>query len=137
MDALSGPRAVLRPGEFSRLALATIDASEGRRKRRKRDQTPDKIGLDLKRELLERAAAEDPAPEAFEGWLLAQALAAPASGPVRAICTMILDEYRLAMVDPDFGRWLAEGAPSADAEGEDQDGSTGRPDCADHRVRSV
>ena len=62
----------LRPGEFSRLALATLAASEGRRKRRKRDTTPDAIGLGIKRELLERATQEDPAPEAFERALTPQ-----------------------------------------------------------------
>ena len=107
---------MLRPSEFSRLLLRTIEASEGRRKRRKRDTTPDRIGLDIKRDLLLRASDEDPAPEAFEAWLLGQALGAPASGPVRALCAEILDEYRAAARDPDFRRWLAEGAPSADAE---------------------
>ena len=105
----------LTPSEFSRLALKAIEASEGRRKRRKRDTTPDKIGLEIKRELLERAADEDPAPEAFEAWLLKQALAVPASGPVRALCGQIMDEYRVAVVDPHFSKWLAEGAPSEDA----------------------
>lgn len=107
---------VLRPGEFSRLALAALAAAAGRQKRRKRDQTPDTIGLEMKRDLLQRAAAADPDPEAFEGWLLAQALAAPASGPVRAMCAEIFDEYRVAALDPSFGRWLQQGAPSADAE---------------------
>ena len=106
----------LRPGEFSRLFLNSLDASEGRRKRRKRDTTPDALGLGLKRELLERAVAEDPEPDAFETWLLAQVLGAPASGPVRAMCVEILDDYRFAVHDPGFGQWLADGAPSADAE---------------------
>ena len=109
----------LRPGEFSRLLLKALDASEGRRRRRKRNTTPDAIGLELKRELLQRATTEDPAPEAFEGWLLAQALAAPASGPVRALCAEILDEYRVAQHDPHFSQWLVAGAPSADAETEE------------------
>ena len=107
---------ILRPGEFSRLALQALAASEGRRRRPKRDQTPDGIGLALKRELLARAAEADPAPDTFEAWLLGQALAAPASGPVRAMCAEIFDEYRVAALDPSFGRWLQEGAPSADAE---------------------
>lgn len=116
METLSQPGAALRPGEFSRLALATIDASEGRRRRRHRDTTPDSIGLELKRDLLKRAAEADPEPDGFEGWLLEQAFAADASGPVRAMCIQILDEYRFACLDPNFGRWLREGARSADAE---------------------
>jgi hypothetical protein len=108
--------AALSPGEFSRLLAQSLAASDGRRKRRKRNTTPDAIGLELKRELLERAAADNPPPEAFEGWLLQQALAAPAGGPVRAMCAEIWDEYAVARLDPDFSRWLAQGAPSEDAE---------------------
>jgi hypothetical protein len=106
----------LRPGEFSRLALNALAAAEGRRRRRKRDQTPDEIGQALKRDLYERAASDDPEPTDFEAWLLAQVLAAPAAGPVRAIATEVLEEYRLAAADPSFSGWLQAGAPSADAE---------------------
>lgn len=106
----------MRPGQFAERLLATIAASEGRRRRRKRNTTPDAIGLGIKHDLLEAALAEDPEPDDFEGWLLERALAAPASGPVRAVCGEIFDEYRFAAVDADFGRWLAAGAPSADAE---------------------
>lgn len=113
MNERGGPP---RPAEFCRLALNALDASEGRRKRRKRDTTPDAIGLQIQRDLLERATVDDPAPDAFEAWLLTQALAAPASGPVRALCAQILDEYRFATSDQDFSRWLEAGAPSADAE---------------------
>lgn len=106
---------VLRPADFGRGQLRALEASEGRSKRRKRDQTPDRIGMDLKRELLRRAVEDDPAPEELEGWLLQQALAAPASGPVRAMSMEILTEYRLAQLDPEYGAWLRSGAPSADA----------------------
>lgn len=105
---------VLRPSEFSRQLLNTLDASEGRRQRRKRDTTPDAYGMQLKRALLERAVAEDPDPQDFEGWLLQQALSDPASGPVRGMCGAVLDEYRFACLDPKFAEWLAAGAPSAD-----------------------
>jgi hypothetical protein len=106
----------LRPSDFSRLLLRALDASEGRRKRRKRDTTPDSIGMGIKRDLLEQAIVDDPEPDDFEGWLLQQALAAPASGPVRALAAEIHAEFRLAAVDPDFDAWLTAGAPSADAE---------------------
>jgi hypothetical protein len=106
----------LRPADFCRLFLAALAAAEGRKRRRKRDQTPDTIGLELKRTLLERAIAADPEPADFEAWLLAQTLSASAAGPVRAMCGEILHEYRIACVDPDYGRWLAAGAYSADAE---------------------
>ncbi len=108
----------VRPGDFSRQLLQAMEASEGRRKRRKRDTTPDKIGMDIKRDLLERAVEEDPSPEGFEGWLLEQVIRMPiGSGPVRALCIQILDEYRVAMYDPHFRSWLVAGAPSADADG--------------------
>lgn len=106
----------LRPGTFAQLSLAALAAAEGRRRRRKRDQTPDAIGLAIRRELLERVAADDPLPEAFEGWLLRYTLCQAASGPVRALCVQIFEEYRFAAQDPAFGRWLAAGAPSADAD---------------------
>jgi hypothetical protein len=106
----------LRPGLFAKRLLDALAASEGRRRRRKRDTTPDAIGLGIKRDLLEQAIADDPEPEDFEGWLLEQAIAAPASGPVRAISGEIFAEFRMAQIDPDFDSWLAKGAPSADAD---------------------
>ncbi len=123
----------LRPGHFCRLLLNAMAASEGRRRRRKRDTTPDALGMELKRQLMARAAEEDPAPEALEAWLLEQAITAPdarlsprpdgspspAGGPVYAMCAEILDEYRVARLDPGFERWLAAGAFSEDADEED------------------
>jgi hypothetical protein len=104
-----------RPADFARSLVAAVDASDGRRRRRKRNTEPDRLGLDIKRDLLARAVEEDPEPDRFEAWLLAQALGAEVSGPVRALCGEILDEYRLARHDPTFAAWLAAGAPSEDA----------------------
>ena len=81
---MTSPTSVLRPGAFCQQLIRALDAAEGRRRRRKRDQTPDAIGLALKRELMEAAIVADPDPADFEGWLLTQALDAPASGPVLA-----------------------------------------------------
>ncbi len=119
----------LRPGEFAALLLRAVDASEGRTRKRKRDQRPDSIGLELRRELLARAAQDDPAPDDFEEWLLERTFEAPASGPVRAMCAQILEEYRLAQKDPSFAAWLREGAPSADADlAESGDGARPLPE---------
>jgi hypothetical protein len=105
-----------RPGEVCRELLAALEASEGRRKRRKRDTTPDAIGLAVKRDLLERAVAADPEPDEFEGWLLEQcASAGPAEGGMRAMALMIFEEWRLAHDAESFREWLAQGAPSDDA----------------------
>jgi len=119
MESLATSLDTLRPGEFCRQLLRALDVSRGRSKRRKRDQTPDTIGMEIKRDILERAADADPAPDAFEGWLLEQIIAHPASGGARAMCGEILAEYQLATVDPSFQAWLAAGAPSADDDGGD------------------
>jgi hypothetical protein len=99
---------VLRPGHFCSALLAALDASEGRSRGRKRDQTPDAIGLALRRDLLERAARADPPPQDFERWLFDHAGAEP------AMARAVLDEWRLAQRMPAFAAWLAQGAPSED-----------------------
>ena len=105
-----------RPGEVCRRLLQAMDASEGRRKRRKRNTEPDTIGMGIKRDLLARAAEANPDPDAFEGWLLEQVLAAgPLAGATRAMALEVLADYRVALASPDFRAWLAEGAPSDDA----------------------
>ena len=110
----------VRPAQVCGDLLAALDASDGRRKSRKRDQTADAIGLGIKRRLLEDAVAADPASESFEEWLLARCLAADGSvgvGPVRAIALEVLTEWRLAQTSPAFETWLAHGAPSDDRSG--------------------
>ena len=115
-----------RPSQICGELLAALEASEGRRRRRKRDTTPDAIGLTIKRELLERAVAADPEPEGFEQWLHEQCLAAGGSeGGVRAMALSIFEEWRLAQEASSFGEWLARGAPSDDALSDEA--GTGRP----------
>jgi hypothetical protein len=108
----------LRPAQVCGALLAALEAAEGRRRSRKRDQTPDGIGLTIKRELLHRAVQENPNPEAFEEWLLHTALAcAPqSSGAVTAMARAIYDEWKLAHSMNEFKIWLDSGAPSDDAE---------------------
>ncbi len=106
-----------RPRSVCEALLAALDASEGRRRRRNRDTTPDAIGLALKREILGRAVREDPDPDAFEAWLLAYCRAHSGTTPMGALQAMardVLGEWRLAAASPDFGAWLARGAPSED-----------------------
>jgi hypothetical protein len=105
------------PAAICRGLLAALEASEGRRQRRRRDTTPDAVGLGIKRALLERAVAENPAAEEFEAWLLEQCLVPSepgGAGAVQAMAREILHEWRLAGTVGGFGRWLAKGAPSAD-----------------------
>jgi hypothetical protein len=118
----------LRPAEVCRRLLAALDASEGRRRRRKRNTTPDSIGMAIKRSLLAETVRDDPDADAFEGWLLERCLSAgespdagvgelfAASGPVRAMALEILAEWRMAEVPGAFRSWLSDGAPSEDAE---------------------
>ncbi|HUE87818.1 MAG TPA: hypothetical protein VMO26_17235 [Vicinamibacterales bacterium] len=113
-DALRAPR----PAEVCRALLAALEAAEGRRRRRKRDQTPDAFGLAIKRALLERVVEDDPAPDAFEAWLLHYPLTCPAqelAGPTRAMARAVFDDWRLAQASGEFRRWLEQGAPSDDA----------------------
>jgi hypothetical protein len=97
----------MTPREFCRALLAALEASEGRRRSRKRDQTPDAIGLAMKRQLLEQALRDDPAADAFEAWLL-QWIGNP-------MAPAVLDEWRFAQAMPSFAEWLERGAPSEDA----------------------
>jgi hypothetical protein len=108
-------RANLRPGPFCRQLLAAMDASEGRRKRRKRDTTPDALGMEIERDLLARATEDDPDPDAFEAWLLQQCLTAgPLAGATRATGMRIMDQWRMALAADGFRAWLDQGAPSDD-----------------------
>ncbi|HJR59082.1 MAG TPA: hypothetical protein VJ813_06790 [Vicinamibacterales bacterium] len=116
---VTGPStAILRPADVCRALLAALEASEGRRRKRKRDQTPDAFGLGIKRDLLRRAVDDDPAPEAFEAWLLEYPLTCSApelAGPALAMARAVFEEWRLAHSMGEFRRWLEEGAPSEDA----------------------
>jgi hypothetical protein len=120
---------VLTPAVVCSRLLAALEASEGRRRRRKRNTTPDSIGMAIKRALLEEAVRDDPDGDAFEGWLLERCLSAgefdscsetaelfAASGPVRAMALEILAEWKMAETPSAFRSWLAEGAHSDDAE---------------------
>lgn len=109
-------QATLRPAAVCKALLSALEASEGRRRSRKRDQTPDSIGLALKRELLEQAVKADPEPEAFEEWLLNYTAARQLEGGVSAMARSLLEEWRLAHSMNEFRIWLDRGAPSDDAE---------------------
>ena len=107
----------MRPADVARALLKALDASEGRRKRRMRDTTPDAIGQSLERDLLEEVAREDPDPGAFEGWLSERCRAAGfSSGPIRAVASKVLEEWKMTHASPEFRAWLLSGARSDDAE---------------------
>jgi hypothetical protein len=109
----------LRPADVCRALLAALDAAEGRCQKRKRDQTPDAFGLAVKRDLLRRAVEEDPAADRFEGWLLdyPRTCTAPElAGPAMAMARAVFEEWQLAHSLGGFREWLAQGAPSEDAQ---------------------
>jgi len=105
----------LRPADICRQLLAALEASEGRRRRRKRNTTPDAIGMTIKRTLLEDTVREDPEPGSYEAWLLERCLRPnTASGPVRAMALEVLAEWQTAQQSVAFRSWLEHGAPSED-----------------------
>lgn len=116
-DARTEPEQLAaRPSLFSEKLLSAMEASEGRRRKRARNTTPDAIGMGVKRDLLRKVIAEDPEPEAFEGWLYAQVLAAgTGNGATRAMALDIQGEWRMVATLPSFREWLAHDTPSADA----------------------
>jgi hypothetical protein len=104
-----------RPALICQQLLQAMSASEGRRSRRRRNTTPDALGLEIKRGLLEAAIAADPDPEAFDDWLFTQIASAGAlAGPTRAMALQIRDEWHFALASGGFRAWLAAGAPSDD-----------------------
>ena len=118
MNPFNDASPALRPAEVCRALLAALEASEGRRRKRKRDQTPDAFGLAVKRELLRQAVEDDPRPEAFEEWLLNYPLTCKARelvGPTFAMARAVFEEWRLAHASGEFRLWLEQGAPSDDA----------------------
>jgi hypothetical protein len=118
MSASMDAPAPLRPADVCRALLAALDAADGRRRKRKRDQTPDAFGLGIKRELLRRAIEADPPADAFEGWLLSYPLACERpelAGPAQAMARSVFEEWRLAHSLGAFREWLEHGAPSDDA----------------------
>lgn len=109
--------ATFRPADVCRALISALEASEGRRRNRKRDQTPDAFGLGVKRALLQKAVEDDPEPEAFEEWLLnypSTCEAPELAGPAFAMARAVFDEWRLAHTLGEFRLWLEQGAPSDD-----------------------
>jgi hypothetical protein len=105
----------LRPAVVCRQLLRAMEAADGRRKRRKRDTTPDALGMAIKRDLLAAVIAADPEPDDFEAWLFAQVQTAGGlTGATRAMALEVRDDWEFALASDGFRDWLAAGAPSDD-----------------------
>ncbi|ACZ41525.1 hypothetical protein Tter_0607 [Thermobaculum terrenum ATCC BAA-798] len=108
---------LVRPSTFCKYLLYALQASEGRRKKRKRNTTPDAIGMGIKRDIMESVVREDPPPESFQQWLAAYCLRQGAGdGPFRAMAIDLYYEWQTALTSAEFQQWLLSGAPSEDAE---------------------
>jgi hypothetical protein len=116
MNTGHAQNAAPRPAVVCQQLLQATDASEGRRKRRKRDTTPDSLGMEVKRALLEAVIADDPDPDVFEAWLFARVQASGTlAGASRAMALQVWDEWEFALASGGFRAWLAAGAPSDDS----------------------
>jgi hypothetical protein len=93
----------LRPRDLALLLLASGDL---RPRKRARDQQADRVGLELKRRVLQRLAAIDPEPVDLEAALLdiVQEFGPP-TGPTRAVATVVREEWQAACATPD---WVAQ-----------------------------
>jgi hypothetical protein len=91
----------VRPRDFALLLLGSGDLLP---RQRLRSQTPDSVGLELKRRLLRSLAALDPEPAELDEALerLVREGAAPA-GPLRALALTIRDEWQALPANP---RWV-------------------------------
>jgi hypothetical protein len=117
LQAAAPAQTSARPTQICRALLDALAASDGRRKRRQRNTTPDAIGMAIKRAMLERAVQDDPAPGDFEAWLLEYCHTHSAeipAGALGATALQILEDWRLAQTLPQFRTWLDQGAPSED-----------------------
>jgi hypothetical protein len=71
--------------------------------------------MEVRRELLEAAVADDPDPDEFEAWLFTRVHASVGSaGATRAMAMQVWDEWQFALASGGFREWLAAGAPSDD-----------------------
>ena len=90
----------MRPRDFALLLLNSGDLLP---RQRLRNQTPDTIGLELKRRLLQALADLDPEPGKLEETLmrLVDELGPP-TGPVRALALSFRDEWQALPANPQW-----------------------------------
>lgn len=115
-----------RPREFAVLLLAI---GTGPPRARARDQQADVAGGELLRRVLDRVAAIDPEPEALESTLaeIAFEIGNP-TGPARAVCSQLLEEWTQTRHAPGAWPWLISEALERTGRGDEPRGRRRRPD---------
>ena len=114
----------LRPSE---LALFLLASGEMLPRKRARDQQADLAGLELKRRILDMLVSIDPDPEELDAALMSiVGELGPPTGPTRAICGTIRDEWDAAALEPGFAEWLIEQALRESANPTARNGKRGR-----------
>lgn len=98
----------LRPSDLAQLLLSGGDLLP---RQRARDQAADLVGMELKRDVLQRLAALDPEPDALDV-ALQQIIEdiGPPHGPTRGICLNIRYDWEAAEASPEFVAWLLDEA---------------------------
>lgn len=93
----------LRPRDLAALLLASGDL---RPRKRARDQQADRVGLELKRRILQRLADLDPEPAGIEAALvhIIEEIGPP-TGPARAVALVVHEEWQAACASPE---WVAQ-----------------------------
>jgi hypothetical protein len=109
------------------MALFLLASGEMLPRKRARDQQADLAGLELKRRILDMLVSIDPEPEELEAALIGiVGELGPPTGPTRAICGTIRDEWDAAAFEPGFANWLIEQALRESANPSGQNGKRGR-----------
>ena len=98
----------LRPSDLAQLLLSGGDLLP---RQRARDQAADLVGMELKRDVLQRLAALDPEPDELDV-ALQQIIEdiGPPQGPTRGICLNIRYDWEAAEASPEFVAWLLDEA---------------------------
>jgi hypothetical protein len=97
----------LRPRDLALLLLASGDLLP---RKRARDQQADRLGLELKRRILDGLATLDPEPVDIEAALVHIVdEIGPPPGPPRAVALTVLEEWQAACQSPEWvGQLLAD-----------------------------
>jgi hypothetical protein len=107
------------------LALLLLSSEELRPRRRKRSQSADVAGMDLKRRLLERIVALDPEPAALEASLARMVEEfGPPTGPFRTLAIGFRDDWLALAFNP---HWIEQLREEAARQGESGGGQPIHP----------